>query len=395
MSLLPSEGNKPKVIIIGAGAAGIGAARTLYDAGFDPIILEARDRIGGRVCSGQMFPNLEIRDTNNRETFVTVQLGANWIHGLNESVNPMYRIAVRNGMRLHQTSSDDEPEDDVLLFDVVQDCSNAGDHTTKFSAKQISKDDYASVLERYEWIRDNFESCVVESGSEDITVQAAFDLCIVASEKLFGPLSGLHRRCFHWFLDRIAIDLAKPLTDLHLINYSEGDSLGSFGEAIVLDEGYFAILRNLCQEKPLNIHFNSVVNKIEYSSNGSTSLVASTVSVYCENGTVFDGNFCIITASLGVLQSQQIEFVPSIPKCIKALDARLEMGLMNIVWLWFPFPFWPKNFNFFGLAKQSNFDEEFPFTTILAPPLFDNHGKPQAILMCQASLQQYAYECIF
>ena len=44
-------GKKPKVIIIGAGFAGLAAANYLYKKKIDFIILEARNRIGGRVFS--------------------------------------------------------------------------------------------------------------------------------------------------------------------------------------------------------------------------------------------------------------------------------------------------------------------------------------------------------
>ena len=37
------------VVVIGAGAAGLAAARALHDAGIDVQVLEARNRIGGRV----------------------------------------------------------------------------------------------------------------------------------------------------------------------------------------------------------------------------------------------------------------------------------------------------------------------------------------------------------
>ncbi|GMH10918.1 hypothetical protein Nepgr_012759 [Nepenthes gracilis] len=45
----------PSAIVIGAGFAGIAAARALHDASFQVIVLESQDRIGGRVCTGHTF----------------------------------------------------------------------------------------------------------------------------------------------------------------------------------------------------------------------------------------------------------------------------------------------------------------------------------------------------
>jgi len=44
-----TEPNRQRVIVIGAGAAGLSAARQLQNKGFRVLVLEARDRIGGRV----------------------------------------------------------------------------------------------------------------------------------------------------------------------------------------------------------------------------------------------------------------------------------------------------------------------------------------------------------
>jgi monoamine oxidase len=62
---LPSEVD---VAIIGAGAAGLGAARTLENAGLTLIVLEARDRIGGRAHTILAAPD------------VTFDLGCGWLH---------------------------------------------------------------------------------------------------------------------------------------------------------------------------------------------------------------------------------------------------------------------------------------------------------------------------
>lgn len=58
------------VVVIGAGVAGLSAARQLSEAGVGIAIIEARDRIGGRICT--------VRDD---DVTVPIELGAEFIHG--------------------------------------------------------------------------------------------------------------------------------------------------------------------------------------------------------------------------------------------------------------------------------------------------------------------------
>lgn len=61
---------KVDVIVIGAGAAGISAARALSAHGFSVLLLEARDRVGGRIFTHH-DPSIP----------VPIELGAEFIHG--------------------------------------------------------------------------------------------------------------------------------------------------------------------------------------------------------------------------------------------------------------------------------------------------------------------------
>src|ERR1700761_9205228 len=61
---------KDSVIVVGAGAAGLMAARILAKSGKHVTVLEARNRLGGRIHS-----------LNNEQFFSHVELGAEFIHG--------------------------------------------------------------------------------------------------------------------------------------------------------------------------------------------------------------------------------------------------------------------------------------------------------------------------
>ena len=56
------------ILVVGAGMAGLAAARSLADAGWPVRVIEARDRIGGRVYT-------------NRDWGVPLEMGASWIQG--------------------------------------------------------------------------------------------------------------------------------------------------------------------------------------------------------------------------------------------------------------------------------------------------------------------------
>ena len=97
-----------RVLVVGAGAAGLAAAATLSDAGVEVVMLEARDRIGGRIWTDDSLG-------------VPVDLGASWIHGLDG--NPVTDLADEVDAPLHPFDYDDVEVrlvgDDVDAFEVT------------------------------------------------------------------------------------------------------------------------------------------------------------------------------------------------------------------------------------------------------------------------------------
>ncbi|KRR17339.1 amine oxidase [Bradyrhizobium lablabi] len=86
MSSLPSSVD---VAIIGAGAAGLGAANALKNSGLSVLVLEARDRVGGRAHTIMASPD------------VTFDVGCGWLHSADE--NSFVKIAGQLGFEINRS----------------------------------------------------------------------------------------------------------------------------------------------------------------------------------------------------------------------------------------------------------------------------------------------------
>lgn len=64
---MPRTEHEADVIVVGAGLSGLYAAREVLRAGLEPLVLEADDRVGGRILTQQIAPG------------INVELGAQWI----------------------------------------------------------------------------------------------------------------------------------------------------------------------------------------------------------------------------------------------------------------------------------------------------------------------------
>lgn len=101
---------KDSVVIIGAGVSGLYAATLLEKAGVDYVILEARDRTGGRVLSGQQLSNPPVG--------IHVDMGATWfwpdiqpeLAQLIEQLQIPVISQVRPGDMLYERRSNSTPE---------------------------------------------------------------------------------------------------------------------------------------------------------------------------------------------------------------------------------------------------------------------------------------------
>ena len=80
---------KNRIAVIGAGFAGLGAAAALHDAGRNVTLIEARDRLGGRVFTSDLGDG-------------KIDLGASWIHGIDD--NPLWDLVTQTGAETRVTN---------------------------------------------------------------------------------------------------------------------------------------------------------------------------------------------------------------------------------------------------------------------------------------------------
>ncbi|PPR90634.1 hypothetical protein GOBAR_AA30049 [Gossypium barbadense] len=156
----------PSVIVIGAGMAGIAAARALHEASFQVTVLESRDRIGGRVHTDYSFG-------------FPVDLGASWLHGVSKE-NPLAPLISRLGLPLYRTSGDnsvlyDHDLESYALFDM--------------DGHQVPQE----LVTKTNKVR--------QEHSEDMSISSAFS--IVFERRPALRLQGLAHKVLQWYVCRM------------------------------------------------------------------------------------------------------------------------------------------------------------------------------------------------
>lgn len=91
--------------------------------------------------------------------------------------------------------------------------------------------------------------------------------------------------------------------------------------------GYIQVPRGLMMlPHQLDVQFQSPVKKISYKPNGGRQ-----AKVECQNGEIFEADEVVLTAPLGVLKADAIEFSPPLPDWKRGAIDRMGFGLLNKV----------------------------------------------------------------
>lgn len=289
-----------EVLVIGAGLAGLSAARKLAAGGKKVIVLEGRDRVGGRVWT-------------DRSLGSPFDLGASWIHGA--SGNPLTKMAKKLGV---VTAESDYGN--VHIFD------HDGKKLSDKKAQKLSEE-WEGLLERVEADGDDRSSDVsVGQGLRDA----------LAREKL----SADEQRAVDW---AIATQVVTAAEDLDRLSLTGDDDDGGFdGEDFLFPGGYDQLVR--AQAEGVDVRLGHKVLRVEHGASG--------VKVETDKGG-FEAARTVVTLPLGVLKGGTVVFAPQLPTAHQAAMKRLAMGTLNKVVLVFDQAFWPIDRDFLGYMSST------------------------------------------
>ncbi|EEF40859.1 polyamine oxidase 2 [Ricinus communis] len=310
------EASSRSVIVIGGGMAGIAAARALYDASFQVVLLESRDRLGGRVHTNYSFG-------------FPVDLGASWLHGVGPE-NPLAPLIGRLGLPLYRTSGDnsvlyDHDLESYALFDM--------------DGNQVPQELVSEVGETFEIILKETEK-VRQEYSEDMSISNAFSIVFERRPEL--RLEGLAHKVLQWYLCRMEGWFAADADTISLKCWDQEELLpGGHG---LMVRGYLPVINTLA--KGLDIRLGHRVTKIVRRHNG--------VKVTTEDGRTFMADAAVIAVPLGVLKSRTITFEPRLPDWKEEAIKDLGVGIENKIVLHFDKVFWP-NVEFLGVVSETSY----------------------------------------
>uniref|UniRef100_A0A4Y0BF23 Amino_oxidase domain-containing protein n=1 Tax=Anopheles funestus TaxID=62324 RepID=A0A4Y0BF23_ANOFN len=319
--LMVHGAENPRIIIVGAGAAGIAAASRLYQKGFRNItILEASQRFGGRIRTTPFGGGI-------------VELGAQWCHG--EQGNVVYQLAsVYPGLLKSSIIAD---EDAVLI-------RSSGVRVPEAVADRLQT--MAEGIIESEG-RDTFEGSLGEYFTQEywkkLATPAFKDISRELAEQFLVYYHNYERGYTaydSWF------EVAASETDSYVEPAGNQDIAwnGKKGFSAILDiisGNYPGTTNQTLTPVPISklITYGKFVSNIQWKGSADGEVI-----VTAQDGTSYEADHVIVTVSLGVLkENYRTMFTPALPTVNQQAITGLYFRTVNKIFVLFDAPI-PEDF---------------------------------------------------
>ncbi|MCB0189988.1 MAG: FAD-dependent oxidoreductase, partial [Caldilineaceae bacterium] len=301
----------PRVAVIGAGMAGLVAARLLHDAGCEVVVLEARQRLGGRIWTDERLG-------------APLDLGASWIHGADD--NPLAEWCAALDIKLAVTS-------DETRFVFVGGAQYNEDTVIRHAwrGQLHAQQAIRRMSTRLQWEIDN---------GRQPRISLADALEPLLTSRRLRPID---RRILAWRIATAEGVQGAPADRLDLREWYPKEI--EMVNALPLG-GYKQLIDDAAVG--MNIVLNRPVESIVYSRDGVQLHTAD----QC-----YEADLALITVPLAMLRDESIRFDPLLPAHKRGAIARIGYGngaVLNKLLLRFPNVFWPETSNrFLSLLEDS------------------------------------------
>ncbi|MBM7831873.1 monoamine oxidase [Agromyces cerinus] len=276
-----------RVAVIGAGLAGLTAARELVDAGFEVVVLEARDRLGGRIHS---------TDAPGFDT--PVELGGVFTGDDDALLDALHEASV----------------DTVPFTAEVSATTEAG---LRVPIPATGPD---AVATAQEWAATQPHDVSLAAA---LTGSGATPLSAVPDDAGVSPADWLA----HTINSGIAPSTGAVTSAISAAQF-DANRMDQLGDLVT---GRLSDLVDALAE-PLEIAVSSVVTSIAYTDRR--------VSLRLDSGESLTADRAVVTIPLGVLKTDTVQFSPTLPLMHQRAISVLGMGMVDTVWLRFDEAFW-------------------------------------------------------
>ncbi|MFS7965267.1 putative non-specific polyamine oxidase [Helianthus anomalus] len=349
---------KPRIVIIGAGMAGLTAANKLYKSGvlkgaFEVCVVEGGNRIGGRINTSEFGGD-------------RIEMGATWIHGIGGS--PVHKIA----QEINALDSDQPWEcmdgflDDPLTIaengyvldpSFVDPISNLFNSLMDFAQGKKKSIGNGIEVDIFRNGNGNRNRNGNRNGNESVGSFLRKGLeCYwkIESRKETEGVNGYgdwNKKALEEAIFAMHENTQRTYTaanDLYNLDYSaESEYVMCPGEEITIAKGYSSIIESLASVLPCGvIQLNKKVKTVEWQQPeclmGDKDGDSRPVKIHFLDGTSMSADHVIVTVSLGVLKagifndendSGVFKFNPPLPNHKTEAISRLGFGVVNKLFL--------------------------------------------------------------